>query len=107
MRLRKIAHARSGDKGDIVNIAVIAYKAQDYGLIRDQMTVDRVRAHFRGMVMGNIERYELPQLLALNFVMHGALDGGVTKSLRLDPHGKCLSSYILDMEIRPEHRATE
>jgi len=99
MQLRHLAHARSGDKGDISNIAVIVYEMADYQRILRELTPERVRDHLHAVVRGPVERYELPQLGALNFVLHGALGGGVTRSLALDAHGKCLSSLLLSMEI--------
>jgi hypothetical protein len=100
MRLRDIAHARSGDKGNTSNISVIAYDPENYDLIAGEVTAARVKEHFGDRVKGAVERYELPQLAALNFVMDGALGGGVTRSLALDAHGKCLGSAILDLEIQ-------
>jgi hypothetical protein len=97
--LRAIAHARAGDKGDISSISVIAYEADDYQFLREYVTSERVRAHFADIVKGDIERYELPALGALNFVLRDALSGGVTRSLALDAHGKSLSSSLLKMEI--------
>ena len=99
MRLRDIAHSRTGDKGDTSNISVIAYSQKDYPIIVREVTADRVRRHFAGLVTDEVVRYELPQLGALNLVMKGALRGGVTRSLALDAHGKCLGSAILDLEI--------
>lgn len=99
MRLREIAHSRTGDKGDTSNISVIAYDIADYPLILREVTVARVRQHFAGRATGEIVRYELPQLGALNFVIQGALRGGVTRSLALDAHGKCLGSAMLDIEV--------
>jgi hypothetical protein len=99
MRLRDLAHARSGDKGDISNIAVIVHEMADYQRIRRALTAERVREHLHAVVRGTVERYELPQLGALNFVLHGALGGGVTRSLALDGHGKCLSSALLSIEV--------
>jgi hypothetical protein len=99
MKLRELAHSRTGDKGNISNISVIAYDAKHYPLLRKQVTAERVRAHFAGIVEGGVVRYELPNLAALNFVMTGALGGGVTRSLALDAHGKSLSSALLDLEI--------
>ena len=90
MTLRDIAHARTGDKGDICNISLIVF---------DRVTPERVRAHFAGIVHGDITRFELPHLGALNFVMTRALRGGVTRSLALDAHGKSLSSLLLNLEI--------
>jgi hypothetical protein len=99
MKLREIAHSHTGDKGNISNISVIAYREKDYPLLRDQITSARVKAHFAGVVEGEVVRYELPKLFALNFVMDRALGGGVTRSLALDAHGKSLSSALLDLEI--------
>jgi hypothetical protein len=99
MKLREIAHSRTGDKGDIVNISVIAYDGRDFARIREQVTVERVRAIFADVVHGDVVRYELPSVGALTFVLYGALDGGVTRSLRLDAHGKSLGSAILELEI--------
>jgi len=100
--LRELAHSRAGDKGDTLNLSVIAYNPEDYPLLREQVTAERVREHFQGLVHGEIKRYELPNLGALNFVLEGALDGGVTRSLRSDPHGKSLSSALLTMVIEKE-----
>jgi hypothetical protein len=99
MKLREIAHSRTGDKGNISNISVIAYDEKDYPLLLNQVTSARVKAHFEGVVEGEVVRYELPKLFALNFVMDRALGGGVTRSLALDAHGKSLSSALLDLEI--------
>jgi hypothetical protein len=97
--LRAIAHARTGDKGDTSNIAVIAFDPKDYLCLERHVTAERVKAHFADFVRGGVVRHALPDLGALNFVLHGALGGGVTRSLALDAHGKCLSSAILDLEI--------
>ena len=99
MTLRDIAHARTGDKGETCNISLIAYHARDYDRLVRHVTAERVKAHFAEMVEGEVTRYELPQLGALNFVMTRALAGGVTRSLALDAHGKSLSSALLSMEI--------
>jgi hypothetical protein len=99
MKLREIAHSRTGDKGNTSNISVIAYDKSDYVLLREQVTAERVKALFAGVVDGDVVRYELPSIGALNFVMHQALSGGVTRSLALDAHGKGLSSAVLDMDI--------
>ena len=99
MKLRDIAHTRTGDKGDISNISVIAYRMQDFVLLQRAVTPQAVGACLDGVVKGGIVRHELPQLGALNFVLHKALGGGVTRSLALDAHGKCLSGLLLDMEI--------
>ena len=98
-RLRAIAHSRTGDKGDTSNISVIAYDPQDYPLLERHVTAERMEAHFADLVRGEVVRYALPGLGALNFVLRGALGGGVTRSLALDAHGKCLGSAILDLEI--------
>ncbi len=102
LQLRDIAHSRTGDKGNISNVSVIAYHPEDWPLLIDQVTAERVRAHFGTMISGKVIRYELPQIGALNFVMHDALGGGVTRSLALDPHGKCLSSLILSLPINKD-----
>lgn len=99
MRLHEIAHARTGDKGDTSNISVIAYRPEDWTLIRREITSERVAAHFSDVLSEHVTRYELPQLHALNFVIRGALTGGVTRSLSLDAHGKCLASVLLEMEV--------
>src|ERR1700753_1644006 len=99
MKLREIAHSRTGDKGDISNISVIAYDEKDYPLALAEVTSARGKAHFAGVVEGDVVRYELPNIFALNFVMDQALGGGVTRSLALDAHGKSLSSALLDLEI--------
>ena len=99
MKLWEIAHSRTGDKGNISNISLIAYDPKDFDLLREKVTAERVKAHFAGIVKGTVVRYELPNIQALNFVLYDALGGGVTRSLSLDMHGKGLSSYLLDMEI--------
>jgi hypothetical protein len=100
--LRELAHSRTGDKGDISNISLIAYDAADYRLLVRHVTAERVRAYFAEIVHGEVTRYELPTLNALNFVLDGALGGGVTRSLALDAHGKSLSSALLSMQIPDE-----
>ena len=99
MKLREIAHSRTGDKGNISNISVIAYDAKHYPLLLAQVTAARVKAHFAGVVEGEVVRYELPNLSALNFVMDQALGGGVTRSLALDAHGKTLAAAVLDIDV--------
>jgi len=99
MKLFDIAHSRTGDKGNISNISVIVYDQKDYERVREYVTPERVRAHFEGIVNGEVVRYEIPTLGALNFVMQDALGGGVTRSLALDAHGKCLASALLAMDI--------
>ncbi len=106
MKLREIAHARAGDKGNVSNIAVFAYEPGDYAYLLEQVTVERVKAHFSDIVHGDVVRYELPALSALNFVMHEALGGGVTRSLSLDAHGKSLSSSLLEIEVTDKQSET-
>ncbi len=102
MKLRDIAHSRTGDKGDISNMSLIAFDQTKYELIEKYVSAARVKAHFVGVVRGEVIRYLLPNLGAMNFVMKQALGGGVTRSLALDAHGKCLSSVLLSMDI-PEN----
>jgi hypothetical protein len=97
--LVQLAHARSGDKGDSANIGLIAYEPGLYPVLVAQVTAERVKAHFGDWVRGSVERYELPNLHALNFVLHGALDGGGTVSLRTDAQGKVLSTALLRLEV--------
>jgi hypothetical protein len=99
VKLRDIAHTRSGDKGDISNISVIAYRIEDFLLLRQAVTPQAVKERLTGIVKGNIIRHELPSLGALNFVLDRALGGGVTRSLALDAHGKCLAALLLGLEI--------
>jgi hypothetical protein len=98
-KLRDIAHSRTGDKGDTSVISLIVRQPGDYETLRAFVTAERVRAHFDGIVRGDVARYEIPSLGALNFVLRQALGGGVTRSLALDAHGKALSSRLLDMDI--------
>jgi hypothetical protein len=99
MLLRDIAHTRTGDKGNLSTISVVAFRLEDYPLIERAVTAGRVRAHYAGIVQGAVERYTLPHLGALNFVLHNALGGGVTRSLALDAHGKCLASSLLSLPL--------
>ena len=99
MKLREIAHSRTGDKGNLSTISVIAYKKTDYEIICKKVTEEAVLRHFTTIGATKVERYELPQLGALNFVLHNTLDGGVTRSLALDIHGKTLSSLMLELEL--------
>lgn len=99
MKLRELAHARTGDKGDTSNISVIAFEPGDYAFLAEHVTAERVRAHLADCVRGAVTRYDLPGLGALNFVLQGALGGGVTRSLALDQHGKSLSSSLLELEL--------
>lgn len=103
-----LAHARSGDKGDTANVGLIAYDPDHYEILRSEVTARRVKAHFGPMVEGEVERFELPNLHALNFLLHGALDGGGTLSLMTDAQGKTFSSALLRMEIEvPDAVAAE
>ena len=99
MKVRQIAHARTGDKGNTINIAVIAYSEENYRLLETHLTPERVKEHLGTIVKGEVTRYCLPQLNALNFVMTDSLGGGVTRSLALDAHGKSLSFALLNLEI--------
>jgi hypothetical protein len=99
MLLRDIAHTRTGDKGNRSTISVIAYDRQNFDLLERCLTPEKLLAHFEGIAKGSVLRYSLPQLGALNFVMHNALGGGVTRSLALDAHGKCLSAKLLSLVI--------
>lgn len=99
IRLYDICHGRSGDKGDTANVGIIARKPEYYGLIRERITADVVKAYFGDMVLGKVERFELPNLGALNFLLHQALGGGGTRSLKNDAQGKTLAAALLRMEI--------
>lgn len=98
LQLRYLAHARSGDKGDTANVGLIALAPELYPILVQQVTAKRVAKHFKGMVSG-VERFELPNLNALNFLLHGALDGGGTLSLKTDAQGKVFSTALLRLEI--------
>jgi hypothetical protein len=99
VRLLDIAHARSGDKGDTANVGVIALKPEWYTVLEKFVTRARVAAHFKGMISGDVVRFELPNLGALNFLLHGALDGGGTLSLKTDAQGKVYSTALLRMIV--------
>ena len=99
VRLADIAHARSGDKGDTANVGVIALRREWYDLIARELTERRVADHFRGVITGDVKRFELPNLAALNFLLHGALDGGGTLSLKTDAQGKVFSTALLRMTL--------
>lgn len=99
VKLHAVAHARAGDKGDASNISLIAWDPADFPALREQVTAERVHCHFASLGVTAVDRYTLPELHALNFVLHGALGGGVTSSLRLDSHGKSLSYALLELEI--------
>jgi hypothetical protein len=98
-RLYELAHCRAGDKGDTSILSLIAYRAEDYPLLVERVTVEAVARHLRGIVLGGIRRYEMPKLGALQFVCERALSGGVTTSLALDAHGKSLSYALLEMTL--------
>lgn len=100
--LKDIAHGRSGDKGDVSNICIYARDPKDYQVLLTQVTAEKVKEHFKDLVKGPVERYELLQLGGMNFVMHGALDGGATRSLRIDSLGKTMAAALLRMEITVE-----
>ena len=99
VRLLDIAHARSGDKGDTANVGVIALEAAWYPLLARELTRARGKQHFAGSITGDVERFELPNLRALNFLLHGALDGGGTMSLKMDAQGKVFSTAMLRMVL--------
>ena len=98
-QLVELAHARSGDKGDIADISLFAPDLEIYDLLAREVTAERVKMHFAGIITGSVERFEVPNVLALKFVLHGALDGGASRSIRSDALGKSLSSALLRMEI--------
>lgn len=97
--LLRLAHARSGDKGDTANVGVIALEPEYYPILVRELTTERVRRHFEGICLGEVERFELPNLHALNFLLHNALGGGGTVSLKTDAQGKTLSTAILRMQV--------
>jgi hypothetical protein len=97
--LHRLAHGRAGDKGDTVNVSVIAYQPEDFALLVEQVTEVRVAAVFRNRAPVAVRRYVLPKLHAMNFVLEGVLDGGVNEALGLDTHGKTLAFLLLDMEV--------
>jgi hypothetical protein len=99
VKLREIAYSRSGDKGDVSNICVFAYDEADYPRLVERLTADVVKRHFSGLVLGEVTRYELPLAHGLNFVLDRALGGGVSMTLRVDPHGKSFQSLILDLDL--------
>jgi hypothetical protein len=102
MKLHDLAIARSGDKGNLATLSVIARDPAHYPQLERVLTAERVRAHFAGVVHGEVRRFELPHLGALHFVMQDALAGGVTRSLALDAHGKTLAAAVLDIHIAPD-----
>lgn len=107
VRLLELAHARSGDKGNTANIGVIVYDECDYPIVLQQVTADRVKQHFKHIVPGPVERFALDNLHAVNFLLHGALDGGGTVSLMTDAQGKVFSTALLRMEIEVPDEVAE
>lgn len=99
MKLKEIAHSRTGDKGDISNISVIAYKAEDYPMLKEKLTAEKVKAYFGEICKGEVVRYDIDSLCAMNFVLDKTLGGGVTRSLAQDKHGKALGMALMEMEI--------
>ena len=99
LALSRIAHARSGDKGDTANVGIIALRPEYYPVLVREVTAARVKEHFKGVCLGEVERFELPNLGALNFLLHESLDGGGTLALKADPQGKTYSTALLRMEI--------
>lgn len=99
IKLIEIAHGRSGDKGDAANIGIIAYNDEGYNIIHKHLTTEKVKKYFEGICFGKVERYELPNLRALNFVLNNTLGGGGTVSLKLDAQGKTLAAALLRMEL--------
>lgn len=102
IRLIDIAHGRSGDKGDSANIGIIAYDDKGYEILKKYLTAERVKKYFEGICLGEVERYEMANIKALNFILHNALGGGGTVSLKHDAQGKTLASALLRMEIEVE-----
>ena len=98
-KLIELAHARSGDKGDTANIGLIARRSEDYEILVREVTAERVKEHFAEVCLGEVQRFELPNLGALNFLLHQSLDGGGTLALKADPQGKTYSTALLRMEI--------
>ena len=107
VRLLELAHARSGDKGDTANVGLIAYDEEDYPLILKMVTTDRVKKHFKDLVKGPVQRFRLDNLHAVNFLLHGALDGGGTVSLMTDAQGKVFSTALLRMKIEVPDEVAE
>lgn len=103
IRLLNIAHGRSGDKGDAANVGIIAYDDRGYEIIKKYLTRERVKKHFEGICFGEVERYELPNIRALNFILNKTLGGGGTVSLKYDAQGKTLAAALLRLEIDVEN----
>ena len=99
IKLIDIAHGRSGDKGDAANIGIIAYDDKGYDIIKENLTAEKVKKHFAGICKGNVDRFELPNIRALNFMLHNTLGGGGTVSLKHDAQGKTLAAALLRMEL--------
>lgn len=99
IRLIEIAHGRSGDKGDAANVGIIAYDDKGYEILEKYLTAERVKTHFEGVCFGKVERFELPNIRALNFLLHNTLGGGGTVSLKHDAQGKTLAAALLRMEL--------
>lgn len=99
LRVADLAHGRSGDKGDTCNVGLVAYDAEGYEILRRELTAERVKEHFGSLVKGTVTRYEMPNILALNFVLTRALDGGGTMSLRSDHLGKVMYAWLLRMQL--------
>lgn len=100
--LKELAHARSGDKGNTVNIGLFPYRPEHYALLKKLVTAEKVKEHFTGLVEGEVVRYEVPNINAFNFVLRGALNGGASRSLRSDNLGKCFGAAILRMQVEFE-----
>lgn len=99
IKLIDIAHGRSGDKGDAANVGIIAYDDNGFRIIKKYLTAEKVKKHFEGICLGNVERFELPNIRALNFLLHNTLGGGGTVSLKHDAQGKTLAAALLRMEL--------
>lgn len=102
VKLLDIAHGRSGDKGDAANVGIIAYDDKGFEIIKKQLTTERVKEHFEGICLGEVERFELPNIRALNFLLHNTLGGGGTVSLKHDAQGKTLAAALLRIELEIE-----
>src|SRR5258706_14243038 len=107
VKLLQIAHARSGDKGDTANVGLIGLKPEHYPILVEQVTAARVKEHFRGICHGEVERFEVPNLGALNFLLHKSLDGGGTVSLKTDAQGKTYSAALLRMEVEVDDKVAQ
>ena len=104
IKLIDICHGRSGDKGDAANIGIIAYDQKGYNIIEKHLTAEKVKKHFKGICKGEVERYELPNIMALNFILNNTLGGGGTVSLKHDAQGKTLAAALLRMELEVENQ---